>query len=134
MRLSSAVTFVSDLDRSVAFYCDLLQLACSIRSESAALLVGPENYELYLRAKHPQPSRALGSIGVQYLLWSADSMEELQRCEQVLRRESNQVRRERLDEFEVVEGVDPDHVPVMVVYPGPDEFTRHAIIPRIYSW
>lgn len=134
MRLSSAVTFVSDLDRSVAFYCDLLGLTCSIRDESAALLVGPENYELYLRGKHAQPSRVLGSVGIQYLIWSADSMEELQRCEEALRRESIHVRRERLDEFEVVEGRDPDHLAIMVVFPGPDQSARHAIIPRIYSW
>ncbi|MBH0009432.1 VOC family protein [Salinibacterium sp. SWN1162] len=134
MRLSSAVTFVSDLDRSVAFYCELLQVTCSLRSESAALLVGPDNYELYLRGKHAQPSRVLGSVGIQYLIWSADSMDELQRCEDVLRRESTHVRRERLDDYDVVEGRDPDHLAIMVVFPGPDESVRHSIIPRIYSW
>ncbi|MBH0054283.1 hypothetical protein I6E74_08895 [Salinibacterium sp. SWN139] len=134
MRLTSAVTFVSDLDRSVTFYCDLLGLTCSILDESAALLVGPENYELYLRGKHAQPSRVLGSVGIQYLIWSAESLEEFERCEEALRRESVHVRRERLDDFEVVEGRDPDHLPVMVVFPGPDESVRHAIIPRIYSW
>ncbi|MBH0099214.1 hypothetical protein I6E68_08700 [Salinibacterium sp. NSLL150] len=134
MRLSSAVAFVSDLDRSVAFYCDLLGLTCSIFDESAALLVGPENYELYLRGKHAQPSRVLGSVGIQYLIWSADTLEELQQCEDAMRRESSHVRREQLDGIEVLEGRDPDHLPIFVVFPGPDESARHAIIPRIYSW
>ncbi|MGV8857066.1 VOC family protein [Rhodoglobus sp.] len=134
MRLSSPVMFVSDLDRSIAFYSDLLGLKCSVRDESAALLVGGEGYELYLRGKHAQPSRVSGSVGLQYLIWSADSLEELQRSENALRRQSRHVRRERLDDFEVVEGRDPDHLAVMVVFPGPDQSARHAIIPRIYSW
>ncbi|MBH0115389.1 VOC family protein [Salinibacterium sp. NG253] len=134
MHLTSAVTFVSDLDRSVAFYCDLFGLTCAILDESAALLVGPENCELYLRGKHAQPSRVLGSVGIQYLMWSAESAEEFQRCEEALRRESIHVRRERLDDFEILEGRDPDNLPIMIVFPGPDESERHAIMPRIYSW
>ncbi|GAA1209780.1 VOC family protein [Rhodoglobus aureus] len=134
MRLSSAIIFVSDLDRSIAFYCDLLQLTCSIRDGSAALLVGPENYELYLRGKGAQASHAVGSIGIQYLMWSTDSVEDLQRCEEALRRESPQVRREHLDGFDAVEGLSPDHMPIVIVYPGPDQVTRHKIIPRIYRW
>ncbi|QYH36263.1 VOC family protein [Salinibacterium sp. M195] len=134
MRLSSAVMFVSDLDRSIAFYCDLLGLTCSVRDESAALLVCGEGYELYLRGKHAHPSRVSGAVGLQYLIWSADSVEELQRCEEVLRRQSRHVRREHLDGFDVVEGRDPDHLAVMVVFPGPDQAARHVIIPRIYSW
>jgi len=134
MRLSSAVMFVSDLDRSVEFFCDLLQLNVAVRDDSAALLVGPENYELYLRRKGARSSHPLCSVGIQYLMWSADSMEDLQRCEDTLRRESTHVRRQHLDGFDVVEGPDPDHVLVMIVYPGPEQVTRHEIIPRIYSW
>lgn len=134
VRLSSAVTFVSDLDRSIAFYSELLGLTCSVRDESAALLVCGEGYELYLRGKHAQPSRVSGSVGLQYLIWSADSVEELERCEEVFKRQSHNVRRENIDGFDIVEGRDPDHLAVMVVFPGPDQAARHAIIPRIYSW
>jgi len=134
MRLSSAVMFVSDLDRSVVFYCDLLQLTVAVKDDSAALLIGPENYELYLRGKGAQASHVLGSVGIQYLIWSAESEEDLNRCEEALRRESRQVRRQHLDGFDAVEGPGPDHVPIMIMYPGPDQVTRHKIIPRIYSW
>lgn len=134
MRLSSAVMFVSDLDTSVAFYCDLLQLAVSVRNETAALLVGPQKNQLYLRGMGHRAEHPLGAIGIHYLIWSADDVADLDRCESALRHQSDHVTRDHRDGFDVVEGPGPDRVPIMIVYPGPDALARDQIIPRIYSW
>ncbi|MFB2557404.1 VOC family protein [Herbiconiux liangxiaofengii] len=134
MRLSSAVMFVSDLDRSVAFYEDLLQLEVTVRDSTAALLVGADHYQLYLRSMGKRATHALGSIGVQYLIWSADDPDDLLRCEDVLRRQSPHVTKQHVDGFDIVEGPGPDRVPIMIVYPGPEQLPRDQIIPRLYSW
>ncbi|MFB2580457.1 VOC family protein [Herbiconiux sp. P15] len=134
MRLSSAVMFVSDLDRSVAFYEELLQLEATVRDTTAALLVGADHYQLYLRGMGQRASHALGSVGIQYLIWSADDLDDLGRCEEVLRRQSPHVTRQHVDGLDIVEGPGPDRVPIMIVHPGPDQLPRDRIIPRLYSW
>lgn len=134
MRLASAVMFVSDLDTSVAFYCELLGLTVSVRDETAALLVSPNKNQLYLRGMGHRAQHPLGAIGIQYLIWSADDIDDLDRCERVLWLQSDHVTRNNSDGFEVVEGPGPDRVPIMIVYPGPDALARDQIIPRIYSY
>jgi len=34
----------------------------------------------------------------------------------------------------VVEGRDPDDLPVLIVYPGPDQTPLHELPVRIYGW
>ncbi|TFB68562.1 VOC family protein [Cryobacterium sp. Hz9] len=134
MRLASAVMFVRELDRSVLFYKELLGFDVTVRNNSAALLVGGDGGELYLReigacAEHP-----LGPVGIQYLIWTAEDEEELRRCERVLRAQSPHVTSQTIDRFRMVEGRGPDDVPIVVTYPGPEQVPRHEIIPRIYGW
>ena len=134
MRLSSAVMFVSDLDSSISFYCELLDLTVSVRDETAALLVGHEKNQLYLRGIGPRADHPLGAIGIQYLIWSAEDVADLDRCEKLLWLQSDSVTRNNHDGFDVLEGPGPDGVPIMIVYPGPESLARDRIIPRIYSW
>ncbi|RFA06699.1 hypothetical protein B7R21_18735 [Subtercola boreus] len=134
MRLSSAVMFVTNLDRSIDFYTKLLQASVTTRDTSAALLVGPGDYQLYLRDRGNRTEHALGSIGIQYLIWSSDTLEDLRRCEGILRELSDHVTAQTIDGFDIVEGPGPDGVPIVIVFPGPDELRRDQIIPRIYSW
>lgn len=134
LALASAVMFVADLDRSVEFYCELLGLDVTVRSEDVALLVNPGGYQLYLRSMGKRTQHPLGAIGIQYLVWSAESEDDLERCERVLKAESPQVTRTSEDGFTMIEGRGPDGVPVVVTYPGPDEAPRHEILQRIYAW
>lgn len=133
-RLASVVMFVSDLDRSTRFYVDLLGLFPTIRNDSAALLVGPDGSQLYLREIGDKATRALCSIGTQYVLWTAESAADLHACELTLRSGAGRVALTDEGGFELLEARDPDGTPVIVTFPGPDEFAREQIISRIYDW
>lgn len=134
MIMSSAVMFVSELERSVRFYERLLQVRARLVTDTAALLETPQHQQLYLRAVGDRATHPLGAVGIQYLVWAAADLEELERCEAVLREQSSRVTRQTLDEIDVVEGVGPDGVPILVTFPGPEQFRRTEIIPRIYRW
>jgi catechol 2,3-dioxygenase-like lactoylglutathione lyase family enzyme len=134
LRLASAVMFVRELERSVSFYRELLALEVAVSDNTAALLVSPEGFQLYLRSMGPGAHHPLGQVGIQYLIWTADGEADLRRCEQVLRAWSGYVTRQTVDGFTVVEGRGPDGVPVLVTYPGPDEVPRHQLRRRIYQW
>jgi catechol 2,3-dioxygenase-like lactoylglutathione lyase family enzyme len=134
LRLASAVMFVTELNRSVVFYEELLGWHVAVSDESVALLVGPEGFQLYLRAMGRHTQHPLGFVGIQYLCWTASDEADLRRCEDVLRRESSRVSRTAGDGFVLIEGHGPDGVPVMVTYPGPEQVPRHGILRRIYEW
>jgi catechol 2,3-dioxygenase-like lactoylglutathione lyase family enzyme len=134
LKLASAVMFVADLDRSAGFYRELLGWEVTVRDNTVALLVSPDGFQLYLRDKGSHASHPLGHIGPQYLMWTADSEDDLRRCVRLLRARSAHVTTTSGDGFTVVEGHDPDHVPVLVTYPGPDHAPRHQIMQRIYTW
>jgi catechol 2,3-dioxygenase-like lactoylglutathione lyase family enzyme len=134
VRLGSVVMFVNDLPQSVDFYRRLLLLEPTVQNDSAALLVGPGCYQLYLTCIGSRSSHALGDIGYQYVIWTAASNHDLARCEHVLRGQSDHVTVTQHEGFRMVEGRDPDDVPVLVTYPGPDQEPRQQIISRIYDW
>ena len=133
-RLSSVVMFVHDLDRSVKFYTGILGLEVADRSPTAALLHNAEGTQLVLRAMGLGADRALGSVGVQYVVWTAAGKEELERCEQVLREHGAHRETRVHGVVSVVEGRDPDDIVLMITYPGPDEVPLHELPPRIYGW
>ncbi len=62
---------VTELDRSVAFYREFLKWDVTIHNDSAALLVSPDGYQLYLRTMGRRAQHLLGNIGAQYLVWTA---------------------------------------------------------------
>ena len=64
-RLSTAVMFVHDLDASISFYSEVLQMAVTVRQASAALLVNAGSCQLYLRQMGERTPHPLGAIGVQ---------------------------------------------------------------------
>ncbi|MEA9984901.1 MULTISPECIES: VOC family protein [Subtercola] len=126
--------FVKTLSRSVDFYTQLLQATVTARDTSAALLVSPGDYQLYLRELGSWAEHPLGAIGIQYLIWSADTLEDLRRCETLLRELSPHVTAQTVDGFDIVERPGPDGVPIVIEHPGPDQIPRDQIIPRIYAW
>ena len=133
-RLSSVVMFVHDLDRSVKFYTGILGLEVADRSPTAALLSNAEGTQLVLRAMGAGAERALGAVGVQYVVWTAAGKQELARREQVLREHGAHRETRVHGVVSVVEGRDPDDIVLMITYPGPDEVPLHELPPRIYGW
>ena len=134
VRLSAAVVFVRNLDKSVSFYRELLGLVVVDRSTTAALLATTEGSQLVLRQFGNNAPHPLGSIGVQYLTWSTSTREDLDRRTEILRRNSA-YRETRSDQgATMVEGRDPDDLPVMLFYAGENEQLMHKLPARIYAW
>ncbi|MFF3460611.1 VOC family protein [Streptomyces sp. NPDC002730] len=131
-RLASVVVFVHDLDASADFYQELLKMEVTVRTATAALLVGRSGFQVYIRAVGPHAAHPVGHVGAQYVIWTADSPADFQRCERVLRARSDQVDTRHGEGFTVIEGRDPSGLPVLVAYPGPEEAARLEIISRIY--
>jgi catechol 2,3-dioxygenase-like lactoylglutathione lyase family enzyme len=133
-RIGSVVIFVSQLDRAVTFYTDVLGLRVADASLTAALLVSDDGSELVLRAMGSNAAHALGSVGVQYVVWNTSDKQDLDRCELALKQRSAH-RDTRSDGSAVaVEGRDPDDITVMVAYPGPGEEQDRRLPARIYGW
>lgn len=134
VRLSSAVMFVRDLDRSVSFYSEVLALEEADRSTSAALLVSAAGAQLILRAMGAGAAHPLGSLGVQYVVWTAAGPADLDRSERALKNRSAHQQRRSSGGVTVIEGRDPDDLPVLIAYPGPDQMPLHELPMRIYGW
>jgi catechol 2,3-dioxygenase-like lactoylglutathione lyase family enzyme len=134
MRLASLVIFVSNLEASIHFYRELLGIEATIINDTAALLVGVDGNQIYLRSIGTRDSRPLGGLGLQYMLWSAVSEEEFLRCQEALRTLSPHVVTTQHQGFQMVEGRDPDDMPVIVSYPGAERVPRSEIVARIYEW
>ena len=133
-RLDSVVMFVHDLDRSVSFYSDVLNLHVADRSATAALLIGAKRSQLILRAMGRGAEHALGGVGVQYVIWTADDADDLARCEKMLKDRSAWRDTRTTEHVTAVEGRDPDDIVVMITYPGPDQAPLHELPVRIYGW
>jgi len=133
-RLDSVVMFVHDLNRSVSFYSDVLRLHVADRSATAALLIGAKRSQLILRAMGRGAEHALGGVGVQYVIWTADDADDLARCEKVLKDRSAWRDSRTTEHVTAVEGRDPDDIVVMITYPGPDQAPLHELPVRIYGW
>jgi catechol 2,3-dioxygenase-like lactoylglutathione lyase family enzyme len=133
-RIGSVVTFVRDLPASVGFYTDVLGLDVVDSSPTAALLLSAGGAQLILRALGREAGHPLGSVGVQYAVWTAADPDDLDRCERVLKERAAYRETRHSAGVTVVEGRDPDDILLVVVYPGPDEFPLHEIPVRIYGW
>jgi catechol 2,3-dioxygenase-like lactoylglutathione lyase family enzyme len=133
-RLESAVMFVQNLDRSVDFYREVLELEVSDHSPTAALLTSGSGSQLVLRAMGSGAVHALGGVGVQYVIWTAADEEDLDRCERALKKLSAHRDTRIGGPVKAVEGRDPDDIVVMIIYPGPNEAPMHELPVRIYGW
>lgn len=133
-RVGGVVMFVQDLDRSVNFYADVLVLEVADRSPTAALLSHADGANLILRAMGHQAPHPLGSVGVQYVVWTAAGEQDLARAEGVLAARGAHRDTRSHDGVRLVEGRDPDDITVMICYPGPDQRPVHELPARIYGW
>jgi catechol 2,3-dioxygenase-like lactoylglutathione lyase family enzyme len=133
-RLTSVVIFVHDLDESARFYCELLRMEVAVRQTSAVLLTGADGAQVYVRAIGAHGEHPMGAVGIQYAIWTAHDADDLLRCENFLKDRSAHVATDTGEGFTLVEGRDPNGLPVMVSYPGPDRTARREIMTRIYAW
>jgi hypothetical protein len=133
LKLSAAVVFVRELARSEDFYRDLLELDTEIASPEAVLLAGPDGDHLVLRVLARAP-RLLAGIGVQYLIWTARDAADLARCENVLKTRDAFVSTTQEQGATVVEGHDPDDIPILIVFPPDANVSMSALPTRVLEY
>src|SRR6266702_490137 len=88
---------------------------------------------LILRAMGGAAPHPLGSVGVQYVVWTAAGEEDLARCERALAGRGAHRGTRSHDGVTLVEGRDPDDMVVMVSHPGPDQVPLRELPVRIYG-
>jgi len=89
VRLNHAVLFVSDLERSLAFYraaFDMQLVAREPRANAAFLRLplSGNHHDLGLFGVGAQPPRPRGSIGLYHLAWQVDTIDDLERARTAL--------------------------------------------------
>jgi catechol-2,3-dioxygenase len=134
VRLSAAVVFVRNLERSVTFYTEVLGLAVMDHSTTAVLLGEDSGPQLVLRAFGENATHPLGSLGVQYLIWMTDSRDELDRRAAMLQQRSAYRETHTQGDAVTVEGRDPDDLVVMIGYRPPGQPALKALPARVYAW
>jgi catechol-2,3-dioxygenase len=135
VRLGAAVVFVRNLDRSLRFYTEVLGLAVIDRSPTAVLL-GEDGGEpqLVLRAFGENAVHPLGSLGVQYLIWTTGSRDDLDRRAALLQQQSAYKETYAHGGTVTIEGRDPDDLVVMIGYRPPGQPALHSLPARVYAW
>ena len=133
MRLTAAVIFVRDLPHSADFYRNLLDLDVTVATDGAVLLSANDGEHLVLRALQPAP-RLSGAVGVQYLIWAATDSDDLDRCEHLLQTWNAHVSTSIEEGVKVVEGHDPDRIPILLTYPSGPSSALSRLPTRVYSY
>lgn len=131
--VASCVIRVVDLDRSLKFYCDVFSCRVLIHESDMALLLTPNNFQLYLHADSRLRHRGAATIGVQYLMWATDSESDLQQITQRLRAYDVATFSYTQSGVTFVEGCDPDGERVIVAYPSPRHLPREKIAKRLHA-
>jgi catechol 2,3-dioxygenase-like lactoylglutathione lyase family enzyme len=130
--VASTVIRVSELERSVRFYCDVFLCRVALRESDTALLLTPDGFQIYLSSKGPSRRATAGAVGVQYLMWATDSESELERIVQRLRAHDPATYSHTENGVTFVEGSDLDHGRVIVSYPTPHRLPREVISSRFH--
>jgi catechol-2,3-dioxygenase len=122
MNFHGVVINVSDLDRSIAFYRQVLGFTLLSREEQLAV-VGASGSDrsqaIVLRAFGNSPLAGAGHIGLRAFTLEADSPDQLQRIESELESRKLLVTRREHSEWTAVVGRDPEGVTVVVTWhPG----------------
>ena len=113
VRLNHAVLFVTDLERSVAFYqqaFDMEGMAREPRADAAFLRLprSGNHHDLGLFGVGAQTARPHGSLGLYHLAWQVDTIEELEEARLTLANLDALTGESSHGATKSVYGVDPD--------------------------
>lgn len=126
-RIASCLMRVSDLNRSVKFYSDVFECRAAICETDAALLLAPDGFEIYLRTHEASRTGGITDIGVEQIIWSAGSEEDLQQIEERIRVHDPDTYSNTVGEISFVDGADPDGIRVLITHPTPHQLPREVI-------
>ncbi len=131
-KVTSWVMRVSELDRSVHFYCDVFACQVSVREPDAALLLTPDGFQIYLHARSPSKRPPIDSVGVQYVLWATDNETELHQITTRLHAHDPATYTHTANGVTFVEARDPDGIRVLLAHPSPAQLPRELIAPQFH--
>jgi hypothetical protein len=132
-RVTSSVLFVTEIQRSVDFYCGVFDCTATIQDRDAALLLGPDGFQIYLVERGRGASHHAGSVGPHCLIWAVDSAAELTRVDQALADRGVRTDTHTSGGVVFVTGCDPDGIRVMIAHPSPELLPRSVVSPRLYT-
>lgn len=133
VRVASALVRVADLERSVNFYCDVFSCHVAIRDPDTALLLAPNGFQLYLHSVSQPQHPDVRDLGVEFLMWAADSESELQRITERLHAYDVATYSHTENGLTFVESCDTDGGRIIVAYPSPGQLPRKMIVSRLRS-
>ncbi|GAC1641792.1 MAG: hypothetical protein NVS4B6_13530 [Mycobacterium sp.] len=126
-RVWSYVMRVSNMARSIDFYCDVFECQVTLRDDDSALLLTPDGFQIYLRAHGPAKPRGIMDLGVEHVIWSVTSEAELTQIARRLQTHDPSTYTSTLHGVTFVDAIDPDHNRVLVTYPTPQQVPREVI-------
>jgi hypothetical protein len=132
-QLALCVLHVNDLVESIAFYEQVLDLTVSLRTDDAAMLTTADGCRLVLREMGDSLEPRRGSVGVQYVVWSAAGSADLDDIELRLKCLDGRVGRQTIAGVTYLEGRDPSGLPIIVTNPLPHPAPPVHIFKRIYG-
>jgi hypothetical protein len=131
--VTSAVLFVSQLDRSIEFYRGLFACSVGIQDRDAALLRAPGGFQLYLIARGSRTRHPSDGLGLRYLIWSTDNADHFEQLEQTLKDRGARTDIYMSGGVAFLETCDPDGIRVLTAYPSPNKLPRSLLGPRLYN-
>jgi catechol 2,3-dioxygenase-like lactoylglutathione lyase family enzyme len=132
-RITSSVVFVADLGRSVEFYRDVFSCEVAIEAPGAALLLARGGFQIYLIARESRAGHPSGGIGLQYLIWTVDSAQDLDESRERLRSRGRHTDSFASGGVTFVASRDPDGIRILVAHPSPEELPRSIVDTHLYA-
>jgi len=132
-RVTSSVIFVSRLEVSIGFYCDVFSCRVTIHDGEAALLLAPDGFQIYLIARGPNTTHPLGGIGLQFLIWAVESEAELRDVARAIRSRGGRTSSYTSGGVSFIASRDPDGIRVLLAHPSPEKLPRSVVGPRLYA-
>lgn len=126
----SYVMRMSNVARSIGFYCDVFECQVTLREDDSALLLTRGGFQIYLRAHDPAKRHGIMNLGVEHVIWSVTSEAELTRIARRLQTHDPSTYNSTLHGVTFVDAIDPDHNRVLITYPTPQQFPREVIESR----
>jgi uncharacterized protein YbjT (DUF2867 family)/catechol 2,3-dioxygenase-like lactoylglutathione lyase family enzyme len=132
----SVAVQVQHLDRSLAFYRDLLGLRLQHQERQMAQLhgYGDTAPSLVLLEVGGDAPRLGGGSGLVRVAWRVDKQADLDLAEQLLQREGVTYQRRREEGLDIVDTRDPDRTHVLLVWLSPDAVADDRLPPGLHGW
>jgi catechol 2,3-dioxygenase-like lactoylglutathione lyase family enzyme len=132
----SVAVQVRDLDRSLAFYRDLLGLRLQQREGELAHLhgYGGTAPSLVLLEVGEHATRVSREPGLVRVAWRVDKQADLDVAEQLLKQKGLDCVRRREEGLAILETRDPDRTHVLLVWLSDEVAADNSLPPRLYGW